>query len=161
MPALSIQVRSLLAQHLPELVSKSTHLIPTSLQKFLINQVLQRVFQDALDAGEMNFMEGSFIRFEIIDCKLEWTYTVKARSLQLVDVQQADASIRCKLREFVLLATRQVDPDTLFFQRRLTIEGDTELGLTMKNLMDTIDSGELPLPLLKGLQMMQYLLDSN
>jgi predicted lipid carrier protein YhbT len=34
---------------------------------------------------------------------------------------------------------REEDPDTLFFARRLTIEGDTELGLVAKNLLDGID----------------------
>jgi predicted lipid carrier protein YhbT len=27
----------------------------------------------------------------------------------------------------------------LFFQRRLVIEGDTELGLALKNLLDSLD----------------------
>lgn len=35
-------------------------------------------------------------------------------------------------REFLLLASRQEDPDTLFFRRRLQIDGDTELGLAVK-----------------------------
>jgi predicted lipid carrier protein YhbT len=42
----------------------------------------------------------------------------------------------------MLLARRQEDPDTLFFSRRLSMEGDTELGLLVKN---TIDSIELPM----------------
>ena len=41
----------------------------------------------------------------------------------------------------MLLARRQEDPDTLFFSRRLSMEGDTELGLLVKN---TIDAIELP-----------------
>ncbi|WP_438883789.1 ubiquinone anaerobic biosynthesis accessory factor UbiT, partial [Bacillus cereus group sp. Bce006] len=32
----------------------------------------------------------------------------------------------------------------LFFQRRLSIEGDTELGLAVKNLMDSVDLEQLP-----------------
>ncbi|MEF1307042.1 SCP2 sterol-binding domain-containing protein, partial [Vibrio owensii] len=39
---------------------------------------------------------------------------------------------------------RKEDPDTLFFQRRLSIEGDTELGLEVKNLMDSVDLEQLP-----------------
>ena len=33
------------------------------------------------------------------------------------------------------LANQQEDPDTLFFQRRLVIEGDAELGLVVNNTM--------------------------
>jgi predicted lipid carrier protein YhbT len=43
--------------------------------------------------------------------------------------------------------SRQEDPDTLFFQRRLTIEGDTELGLEVKNILDALDHENLPFPL--------------
>jgi hypothetical protein len=34
------------------------------------------------------------------------------------------------------LALRREDPDTLFFTRRLVLEGDTELGLALKNALD-------------------------
>ena len=48
------------------------------------------------------------------------------------------------LDDLVLIAGRKQDPDTLFFQRRLKIEGDTELGLEVKNLIDAIDIEQLP-----------------
>jgi predicted lipid carrier protein YhbT len=50
-----------------------------------------------------------------------------------------------------LIAGRKEDPDTLFFQRRLSIEGDTELGLEVKNLMDSVDLDALPKPMLSAL----------
>ena len=50
-----------------------------------------------------------------------------------------DVTIAATLADFVALALREEDPDTLFFARRLTIEGDTDLGLTLKNLLDGID----------------------
>ena len=37
----------------------------------------------------------------------------------------------------------QVDPDTLFFRRKLAIEGNTELGLTLKNFLDSQDPEQL------------------
>lgn len=37
------------------------------------------------------------------------------------------------------LARRQEDPDTLFFNRRLSMEGDTELGLVVKNAIDALE----------------------
>jgi predicted lipid carrier protein YhbT len=42
-------------------------------------------------------------------------------------------------RVFVLLALRKEDPDTLFFDRQLVIEGDTELGLIVKNALDRVE----------------------
>lgn len=44
---------------------------------------------------------------------------------------------------YLQLLTRQEDPDTLFFNRRLDIQGDTELGLRIKNMLDAIDGARL------------------
>ena len=52
-----------------------------------------------------------------------------------------DLAISANAQDFVLLAQRRQDPDTLFFNRRLVMEGDTELGLVVKN---TLDALELP-----------------
>ena len=35
--------------------------------------------------------------------------------------------------------TRREDPDTLFFNRRLCIEGDTATGVHVKNLLDALE----------------------
>ena len=48
-----------------------------------------------------------------------------------------DVTVRASLRDYVALALRHEDPDTLFFSRRLVIEGDTALGLTVKNAIDS------------------------
>lgn len=51
----------------------------------------------------------------------------------------ATLTITASLRDFIRLAVREEDPDTLFFARRLGMEGDTELGLWFKNMLDSID----------------------
>ena len=57
-----------------------------------------------------------------------------------------------KLRaDFVAMICQQVDPDTLFFRRRLQLLGDTELGLECKNLLDRIGPERLPALLSHGL----------
>lgn len=50
-----------------------------------------------------------------------------------------DLEIGASAHDFVLLAQRREDPDTLFFGRRLSMEGDTELGLLLKNTLDALD----------------------
>ena len=42
-------------------------------------------------------------------------------------------------RDLARLALRLEDPDTLFFNRRLLIEGDTDLGLRVKNMLDAVE----------------------
>nr|WP_157981268.1 SCP2 sterol-binding domain-containing protein [Aliidiomarina sanyensis] len=56
-----------------------------------------------------------------------------------LSVQNADVTLTGDFFAFSLLITQQVDPDTLFFRRRLRMTGDTELGLHVKNLLDTVE----------------------
>ena len=60
---------------------------------------------------------------------------------------EADVTFRADAADLLMIAARKQDPDTLFFQRRLVIEGDTELGLYVKNLMDAIELDAMPKPL--------------
>lgn len=41
--------------------------------------------------------------------------------------------------DYAALVAREADPDTLFFNRRLVVEGDTEIALLVKNTLDTIE----------------------
>ena len=51
----------------------------------------------------------------------------------------ADVTFQAPMSAYLQMVTRQEDPDTLFFNRRLLIEGDTELGLAMKNMLDGLE----------------------
>lgn len=55
-----------------------------------------------------------------------------------------DLAFAANLSAYLQLLARQEDPDTLFFNRELSIEGDTELGLVVKNMLDAIDWPKLP-----------------
>jgi len=69
----------------------------------------------------------------------------------------ADLTISASAYDFVLLARRQEDPDTLFFSRRLSMEGDTELGLLVKNTLDAIELPVLNLDQFKPSQVLARL----
>jgi predicted lipid carrier protein YhbT len=49
-----------------------------------------------------------------------------------------DVTVRASLADYAALALRREDPDTLFFTRRLVIEGDTDLGVALKNALDAL-----------------------
>lgn len=71
-----------------------------------------------------------------------WTFDfawVKDRFVARHNPGAADLTVSASAQDFVLLARRKEDPDTLFFNRRLAMEGDTELGLLVKNTLDAIE----------------------
>ncbi|MDC9597520.1 ubiquinone anaerobic biosynthesis accessory factor UbiT [Xenorhabdus anantnagensis] len=78
-------------------------------------------------------------------------FPLKATSFILqrqVQEQFLGWQFREAFNDFILIAARKEDPDTLFFQRRLRVEGNTELGLHVKNLMDSIELESIP-PILR------------
>ena len=64
--------------------------------------------------------------------------------IECLDTLEFDAVIRGKLAGFVQLSAKTVDADTLFFQRKLVMEGDTAVALEFKNLTDGYDLEQLP-----------------
>jgi len=135
------------------LISIPGRLVPYAAQKPVLYIALNRAFQEPLQHGELEFLEGSKVRIKVTDMNLDWLIQVGAERFSPVNREQdEDVSISGRLLDFTLLATRQADPDTLFFQRRIRVEGDTELGLGIKNTMDAMDWDDLPIPLRRFLQ---------
>jgi predicted lipid carrier protein YhbT len=54
-----------------------------------------------------------------------------------------DLQFSAPLAAYLQMVSRQEDPDTLFFNRTLSIEGDTELGLRVKNMLDALEWPQL------------------
>lgn len=128
--------------------------IPYAAQKPLLSLVLNEAFREPLRHDELDFLDGARVRIRVTDLSIDWLITVTAERFIPTDRDGGeDVCISGESLDFILLATRQADPDTLFFQRRIRIEGDTELGLGVKNTMDSMDWDDLPAPmrrLLKG-----------
>lgn len=126
--------------------------VPFVVQRLALQQTLNRCLAEPLRDGEFEVLRGRWLCLRINDLGLSWYITRSRDGLQIAREAPADVTISGNWREFLLLASRQEDPDTLFFRRRLVIEGDTELGLTLKNLIDSLDSDVLPVWLWRNLE---------
>ncbi|NSL56450.1 ubiquinone anaerobic biosynthesis accessory factor UbiT [Uliginosibacterium aquaticum] len=132
-------------------------MLPTDfrLPKFLSEigpKLPQRPWSDALCASlelarftkqleaDFSFLEGRTLRIVIEDLGARATLRyVNGHFRPAAGDADADVSFRAATADYLKLLRRTEDPDTLFFQRKLRIEGDTELGLTLKNLLDSIE----------------------
>ena len=86
-------------------------------------------------------LEGRNILIDVLDTGGRAAFTFRNglfRPLFTVP-ETPDLIFRANLSAFLQLAARQEDPDTLFFNRSLSIEGDTELGLVVKNMLDAME----------------------
>jgi len=126
--------------------------MPFMLQRLALERSLNHLFAEPLVDDAFEVLEGRWMRLEVVDLKLAWCLSCHRKRLRIAEQAAVQVTIRGNWREFLLLASRQEDPDTLFFRRRLVIEGDTELGLAIKNLIDSLDPDTLPAWLWKGLQ---------
>lgn len=85
-------------------------------------------------------LDDKRICLAITDTDNFWQFQVRGtRLIRDRSGEPWDVCIRGRLVDFLLLATRAEDPDSLFFARCLSIEGDTETGLYVKNLIDSFD----------------------
>ncbi len=134
---------------LPTLFAKALSHTPFGIQNLLLRSVLAKAFDKTLPKGELNFLQDKHLEISITDIDAHWYFTYSAsKKIEIVKHATPDVSIKGKLNSFILLAAQKEDPDTLFFQRELVIEGDTDLGLQIKNLLDSIEIESLPPELL-------------
>jgi predicted lipid carrier protein YhbT len=87
-------------------------------------------------------MLGKRFAIRVLDAGLTMRFAYGSHGFRpIFDGAPVDLTISARSRDFLALMTREEDPDTLFFSRRLLNEGDTDLGLLVKN---TLDAVELP-----------------
>jgi len=95
--------------------------------------------------GELDWSAayGKRFRVHVKDVGLSMYLSVHESGLRPEKAGPVDVTFTASAEDFARLSLRLEDPDTLFFNRRLLIEGDTDLGLTLKNLLDAVDWDEL------------------
>jgi predicted lipid carrier protein YhbT len=84
-------------------------------------------------------MKGRRFCVHARDTGLRAYFSVGERGFVPQVAQTADVTFTATAEDFIRLALRLEDPDTLFFNRRLLIEGDTDLGLRVKNMLDGVE----------------------
>jgi len=113
---------------------------PSAALAIMLSAALGRL----LDEEPLQPLKGKRIELQVTDAGLRLRVIFTGRDFApLWDARRADVRISASAYDYLLLARRKVDPDSLFFSRRLVIEGDTELGLLIKNTLDAVDFSAL------------------
>ncbi len=116
------------------------------LQALLLERALARVLAVCERDGSLDFMNGRRLGIDIEDLGISWVFGRIDGRLRVLDAAP-EARVCGSLTDLLLLAGRLEDADTLFFQRRLALTGDTELGLTLRNLLERLPWETVPLGL--------------
>lgn len=128
---------------LPGTIGGVLSLLPVYPGSLLFATGLNRMLKGKLPSDVQQNLAGKKLRIKVSDARLSFDFQWNGGRFAACRPQsEPDLTISASAHDFLLLARRQEDPDTLFFSRRLLMEGDTELGLLVKNTLDAI---ELPL----------------
>ena len=129
---------------LPSFVAAIASRLPQLFPSAALVAALEVGLKRLVERDALRGLDGKVVRIVVRDAGL--AMTVRCRDVRFhpgFAGARADVTIAASLADFVLLALREEDPDTLFFARRLTMEGDTETGLIVKNLLDSADLSPL------------------
>lgn len=125
---------------LPSPVGKLMAMLPEYPGSLLLAAGLNLVLTPHVPAEVWQPLQQKTLRLKVLDAQLVFNFGWSDKSFVPIGNRgAADLTIGANAHDLLLLAQRREDPDTLFFSRRLVMEGDTELGLLVKNTLDAID----------------------
>ncbi len=119
--------------------------LPVAPPSWALAQMLNQLRRRGVLPTDMSLLAGRHYEIEVRDLGLRLRFTASERGFSAAAAGAPDLRLSATLADFARMMLREEDPDTLFFHRRLVIEGDTELGLVVKNLLDSVDWSRTPL----------------
>lgn len=130
----------------PSFVKKMVSVLPAKPPAWILVNMLNQLLKRQILLVDMSLIAGRYFQIVVEDLGLNLFFTADEQRFILADnTIPVDLYFGANMADFIKMLLRQEDPDTLFFNRKLRIEGDTELGLIVKNLLDSIDWSTIPL----------------
>ena len=125
---------------LPEVVRAVVSRLPALPPTLACAAALSLFARRALPRDEIAALEGKTFRVAVTDAGLAVAFRVRATHVEPLSAShEVDVTFAACAADFLSIATRREDPDTLFFTRRLSIAGDTDTGHRLKNMLDAVE----------------------
>lgn len=142
----------------PPALGRALARLPQRPPALLLSAALNLALGRILPREALAPLTGRRLRMCVGDLGLRLEFTLTPAGFRPTGpASKPDLAISASARDYLALALREEDADTLFFSRRLRMEGDTELGLLVKNTLDAVDwdalRARLPRPLASALSL--------
>lgn len=125
---------------IPTVLGRIASRLPQQPPTFALVLALNLALGRILPRDDLEPLTGHHLRMKVRDAGLTLDFTLGANGFRITrSGGQPDLILTANVRDYLALALREEDADTLFFGRRLLMEGDTELGLLVKNTLDAVD----------------------
>jgi len=131
---------------IPAMLSKILTRLPAKPPAFVLVGALNQLIRRDILPADMSLLAGRRFEVRILDAGMSLRLGATDSGF-CVDTSNLEPDLRfsAQAADFARMMLREEDPDTLFFNRKLMIEGDTELGLIVKNLLDSVDWSNTPI----------------
>lgn len=125
---------------LPSRLGAALSHLPAYPGSLLLATALNAMLAPQLPNDVRQYLRGKRLRIHVRDARLTFDLSCNSTGFAACPPEgTTDLTLSAHAHDFLRLVQRQEDPDTLFFNRRLSMEGDTELGLVVKNAMDALE----------------------
>lgn len=130
----------------PAYIKRIMAILPNKPPEWILIKILNQLLKRHILNADMSLLAGHYFKIVIADLGKEIHFTADNQHFFSINNKSVvDLCFIANTTDFLKMFLRQEDPDTLFFNRKLQIEGDTELGLIVKNLLDSIDWSAIPI----------------
>ena len=124
----------------PAILSAPLKILPLKYHSKILVTFLNRLLKEQIDEGELDFLEHKTLCVTVSDAGLSYYISLRNNALIAKSPNsKKDIDLQACIYDYIQLIARKQDPDTLVFQRRLVMQGNTELGLELKNFLDGLD----------------------
>ncbi len=123
----------------PAVLRRLIERLPVEPPSMALALLLDRVLLPRLDASARASLSGQTVELCVTDFGLRFRLMLGQRGFMPASPgSPVQLRIAAPAEAFRQLAEGREDADTLFFERVLVMEGDTEYGLLLKNTLDAI-----------------------
>jgi len=155
-------IKHFTVENAPKALKIPNLLVPQTIKLKVIEKALNTIFSEAIADADFDFLERRWVQIDVQDLALIFHISFEAgKVICAKHCANVDLRFSAKTNDLIVLMGHQEDPDSLFFQRRLIIEGDTEMGLEVKNLIDAIDFDAWPVSFKLALEHFSFFVANN
>ena len=127
-------------QPLPGWLARIGRHLPALPPRLILVQTLNQMLRRGLLPADMTQFAGRHFQLDVLDLGISIRFSADTQRFTAENYPGApDLRLAANSADYLRMILREEDPDTLFFNRKLQIEGDTALGLATKNLLDCVD----------------------
>jgi len=121
----------------PAALRRLVERLPVAPPSYVLALLLNRLLLPRLDAAARAALSGQTVEVGVTDFGLRCRLILAERGfVPAADGGRPRLRVAATAQAFWRLAAGEEDADTLFFERALVMEGDTEYGLLLKNTLD-------------------------